>query len=207
VGAEALMEIRKPRPLFRRELRDGPAHPLGERVLVREFPIEGKTEGGLELADVAKERYFGGTLIAAGDQAADKLYDLGVEIGDEIWYGKYAGLVQEWQHIAGADNPKCPHDGSWDYVAKTDPRWKKIGIEPDDNVTLRACAACETLKVTERVIALAVDDLCLNVDLQARLESGEMQRERQETEDGRTRYVILRNGKRPDNFEIKKEKV
>lgn len=183
--------ISKPRPLFRRQLRNAPAHPLGNRVLVREFPVESKTEGGLVKPDVARERYFAGTLIAAGDQAADRLYDLGVEIGDEIWYGKYAGLVQEWQHIVGNDKTACPHEGAWDLIPHSDPRWKSVG-EPNENIKLRSCRACETLMVTERVIVLSVDDMCLNVDLQMRLEVGEMVRVRGQDPDGRTRYVIER---------------
>lgn len=183
--------ISKPRPLFRRQLRNAPAHPLGNRVLVREFPVESKTEGGLVKPDVAKERYFAGTLVAAGDQAADRLYDLGVEIGDEIWYGKYAGLVQEWQHIVGDDKPLCPHDSAWDFVPQTDKRWKLVG-EANENVKLRSCRSCETLLVTERVIVLSVDDMCLNVDLQLRLESGYMVRVRGADAEGRTRYVIER---------------
>jgi co-chaperonin GroES (HSP10) len=192
--------ISKPRPLFRRALKESPAHPLGNRVLVREFPVESKSEGGLETPDVAKTRYFAGTLVAAGDQAADRLYDLGVEIGDEVWYGKYAGLIQEWQHITGPDDPACLHQSTWDYVAKTDPRWVGVG-EPNDNLTLRECRACGTLKVTERMIVLSVDDIVLDVDLQERLESGLLVRRRGETADGRTRYYLERPPGRPDAFE------
>lgn len=185
------MIISKPRPLFRRQLKESPAHPLGARVLVREFPVESKSQGGLETPDVAKERYFAGTLIAAGDQAADRLYDLGVELGDEVWYGKYAGLVQAWQHIVGPDKESCAHFGVWDFVPKTDPAWSLVG-EPNENMELRSCRECSTLKVSERVIVLSVDDICLDVDLQARLESGAMVRLRGETQDGRTCYYITR---------------
>lgn len=183
--------ISKARPLFRRELTRAPAHPLGERVLVREFPVSSKTEGGLETPDVAKERYFAGILVAVGDQAADKLWDLGVEVGDEVWYSKYAGLVEEWHHVVGPDDPKCPHDSAWEFVPKDDPRWGPVG-EPNENMTLRACRSCGTAKLSERVIVMAADDICLDVDLQVRLESGEMERRRNIDGDGRTRYEIVR---------------
>lgn len=187
------MIISKARPLFRRHLRMAPAHPLGERVLVREFPPESKSEGGIETPDTAKMRYFAGTLIAAGDQAADKLWDLGVEIGDEIWYGKYAGLLEEWHHIVGPDNPNCDHGGAWEFVPKDDTRWRANLGEPNENMTLRSCRACgDTLKVTERVIVLSVDDMVMDVDLQVRLESGEMRRVRDYDADDRTRYRIER---------------
>lgn len=194
--------INKPRPLFRRELQNAPAHPLGERVLVREFPVAEKSAGGIDIPDVAKEHYFAGTLVAVGDQAADRLYDLGVELGDEVLYAKYAGLIQEWQHVVGKDNDKCAHDGVMEFVPAHDPRWKLLGGS-NENTKLRACRTCETLVVSERVIILQVDDLCLDVDLQARLESGVMKRERQETPDGKTRYVIVRDENRADAFETK----
>lgn len=193
--------ISKPRPLFRRELKLAPAQPLGERVLVREFPIESMSEGGLEMPETARQRYFAGTLIAVGDQAADKLWDLGVEIGDEIWYGKYAGLIEEWHHIVGKDKHRCPHDGAWELVPKDDPRWQEIGAAPNDNMKLRACRACETLRVTERIVVLSVDDLVVDVDLQLRLEQGDMKRVRNEDAEGRTRYQIERLGNRGDSFE------
>ena len=194
--------VSNPRPLFRRELRHAPGVPLGSRVLVREFAPESKTEGGLAVAETAKERYFAGVIVAAGDQAADKLYDLGVELGDEIWYGKYAGLIQEWQHIVGEDRAGCPHDSAWEYVTKDDKRWAAQGGH-DDNRTLRACRSCGTLKLAERVIVLAVDDLCIDVDLQLRLERGEMERKRGADPEGRTRYFIDHH-ERPDSFERKR---
>lgn len=200
------LTINNPRPLFRRELRQAPGLPLGNRVLVREFPPESKTEGGLELAETSKERYFAGTLLAAGDQAADRLYDLGVELGDEVWFGKYAGLIQEWQHIVGeVDIKECPHTGAWDLVPRDDQRWRFAGT-PDDNRSLRACRSCGTLKLTERVIVMSVDDLCVDVDLQWRLETGEMRRHRGVTEDGATRYITGRTASvgNVDCFEMKK---
>lgn len=192
--------VNNPRPLFRRELRDAPGVPLGARVLVREFAAESQSEGGLALAETAKERYFAGTIVAAGDQAADRLYDLGVEIGDEVWFGKYAGLIQEWQHLVGRDNADCPHDSVFEAVTRDDKRWAGLGSK-DDNRTLRACRSCGTLKLTERVIVLAVDDLCVDVDLQVRLERGEVARKRGTDAEGRTRYYIERRHERPDSYE------
>ena len=85
----ARVTIRKPRPLFRPELRLAPGHPLGDRVLVREFPVESKTEGGLEIADVAKQHYFAGTLIAAGSAAVVSIYTIGY-LNTEAGGGQYA---------------------------------------------------------------------------------------------------------------------
>jgi co-chaperonin GroES (HSP10) len=197
--------VSNPRPLFRRELREAPGLPLGARVFVREFAAESKTEGGLDVAETAKERYFAGIIVAAGDQAADKLYDLGVELGDEIWFGKYAGLIQEWQHIVGRDNADCLHDSAWEYVTRDDKRWAGLGSK-DDNRTLRACRSCGTLKLVERVLVMAVDDLCVDVDLQVRLERGEVVRKRGTDAEGRTRYYVERRHGRSDSFEIERTK-
>lgn len=192
--------INRPRPLFRPELKTGPAHPFGDRVLVREFPVESKTEGGLEIADVAKQHLFAGTLIAVGDQAADRLYDLGAEIGDEVWYAKYAGVIQKWQHIVAAgSDPACEHRGAWEFVPKDDPVWSIVG-EPNENMELRACRTCGAKKLSERVIIMSVDDIHLNVDVLCRIERGELVRKRGVTSDQKTRYYLERVP-RPDTFE------
>lgn len=187
------VKIKNPKPLFRRHLRTAPAHALGDRILVREFPVESVTEGGLHIPETAKERYMAGQLLSAGDKAADKLYDLGVEIGDEIWYAKYAGIIQEWQHIVGDDVETCDHDGVWDFVSASESaKWSNVGFKPNENTKLRECRACGTLKVTERVIAMSVDDICVDVDLLERLETGQMRRLRGKDPEGRTRYYIER---------------
>lgn len=198
--------ISKPRPLFRPELQKAPAHPMGARVLVREFPVASKTEGGLAVADVAKKRYFAGELIAVGDQAADKLYDLGAEIGDEVWYAQYAGLVEEWQHIvAPGSDTNCAHDSTWEFVPRDDKAWEVVG-EPNDNMQLRSCRTCGAKKLAERVLVLNVDDMILNVDVQARLERGDLRRVRGEDSEGRTRYYLERkNMESKDTFEIGEE--
>lgn len=194
------LTVKNPRPLFRRNLRMAPGHPRGDRIIVREFPVESTTEGGLALADTAKERYMAGTIVAAGDQAADAMWDGGDLIGDEIWYAKYAGVIQEWQHIAGKDDLNCAHDGSWDYVPAEDKRWLETEFVPNENTKLRACRTCGTLKVSERVIVMAVSDIHVNVDLQCRLEAGTMRRVRGHTADLKTKYFIERDDER-DCFE------
>lgn len=200
--------ISKSRPAFRRTLRTGPGHPFGERILVREFAPESQAEGSaIALPEDAKARCMAGVIVAVGDQAADKLRDLGAEIGDEVWYAKYAGVIQEWHHIVGKDNEACPHDSAWDFVPGTDKRWAALGV-PDDNRRLRSCRSCETLRLTERVIVMAVEDIHVNVDVLERIECGELVRRRGEVRQpgdepgtGQTRYYIERREKRPDTFE------
>jgi co-chaperonin GroES (HSP10) len=192
--------IKHARPLFRRQLREAPAHPLGDRVLVWAFPPEKVTEGGIHIAEKAKKKYMAGILIAAGDQAADKLRDIGVELGDEVWYAQYAGLIEAWHHIVGEDKADCPHDTVWEHVPATDPRWEPHG-GPNDGRELRACRACGTLKLSEEVIVMDVADVCLDVSLQERFERREIIRYRDYDDDGRTRYMLDRRIPRPDSFE------
>lgn len=196
--------IKHARPLFRRHLRNAPAHPLGDRVLVWEFPPETITEGGIHRAEKAQKKYMAGILIGAADQAADKLRDIGVELGDEVWYAQYAGLLEAWHHIVGEDDTSCPHDSVWEIVPAKDPRWEPYGA-PTEGRELRACRGCGTLKLSEPVYVMDVADLCLDVTLQERFERGELVRHRDEQVDGRTRYYLERVVPRPDSFETKGE--
>lgn len=68
--------------------------PLDDRVLVEQCQAEEKTAGGIVLPDTAKEKPQRGKVVAVG---TGKLMDSGqrgkmsVTVGDEIFYGKYAG--------------------------------------------------------------------------------------------------------------------
>lgn len=195
------MIVSKANPLFRAGLKRAPGHPIGDRILVRPLPVMKQSEGGLLIPDNAKERQFAGILIAAGDKAADVLWDYGIDQGDEVWYAKYAGVIEEWQHIVkeGTD-PSCPHDGSWDIVPSGDKRWDVIKA-PDVDMQLRSCRTCGVLKLSERVNVMSVDDILMDIDLQARLEAGTYKRTRAATEDGKTRYLIERNEGAKDQWE------
>lgn len=197
--------IGKSQGLFRADLRQRPAQPLGDRVFVRPHPIEDVTEGGLAKPEIAKERQYAGTLLAAGDQAADKLYELGVEIGDEIWYAKYAGIIEEWHHIVKDGAPECTHDSAWDFVSKDSADWS-YAPKKDDDTKLRACRTCGALRVTERVILMSTDDLACDVDLQRRLEAGAVKRVRGVTDDGRPRYYIEYAKDHMDGYESRKDR-
>jgi chaperonin GroES len=69
--------------------------PLDDRVVVEPLEAEETTAGGILLPDTARERPQRGTVIAVG---AGKLLDSGkrgelaVSVGDEVIYGKYAGM-------------------------------------------------------------------------------------------------------------------
>lgn len=200
-------KIKKAKSVFRRALRTAPAHPRGDRILVRAQAPESESEGGIAYAEKAKERPMVGWIVTAGLKALDVMYDNDDQIGDMILYAKYAGCVEDWKHIVGPDDVKCPHDGAKDYVpqpsavleglgSKRDPavdrKWACVPGGPTDNVTLQECRACGTLIVTERMIVMNVEDIMLNIDSQERLESGEISIVRGVDPDGRTQHVIER---------------
>ena len=63
--------------------------PLADRVLVEPKEAETKTASGLYIPDTAKEKPQEGKVIAAGPGKKDE--PMGMEVGDEVIYGKYAG--------------------------------------------------------------------------------------------------------------------
>jgi chaperonin GroES len=69
-------------------------NPLDDRVVVRTNEAEETTAGGIVLPDAAQEKPQRGTVVAVGpgrllDSGARSA--VGVEIGDEILFGKYGG--------------------------------------------------------------------------------------------------------------------
>jgi chaperonin GroES len=68
--------------------------PLDDRVVVRTLEAEEKTAGGIVLPDAAKEKPQRGKVLAVGP---GRLLDsgervaIGVQIGDEVLFGKYGG--------------------------------------------------------------------------------------------------------------------
>ncbi len=68
--------------------------PLDDRIVIEQCEAEEKTAGGIVLPDTAKEKPQRGRVVATGP---GKLLDSGqrgamsVKVGDEVFYGKYAG--------------------------------------------------------------------------------------------------------------------
>lgn len=75
-----------------------PVFPIGDRVVVERLGEEEvKTQGGLILPSVAADKTAFGVILAAGPEAHDVLYSVGIEIGDNIVFGKFAPEVMRWQ--------------------------------------------------------------------------------------------------------------
>ena len=72
--------------------------PLDDRILVEVADAEEVTAGGIVLPDTAQEKPQRGKIIATGP---GKLLDSGergeleVNVGDEVYYGKYSGTEVE----------------------------------------------------------------------------------------------------------------
>ena len=72
--------------------------PLQDRVIVKQSDAEEKTKSGILLPDSAKEKPTKGKVIAAGPGKLDdkgKPMEIGVRVGDSVYYGKYAGTDVE----------------------------------------------------------------------------------------------------------------
>ena len=73
--------------------------PTEDRVLVEPVEADEKTTGGIILPDSAREKPQRGMVIAVGP---GKLLDsgrrgeMGVSLGDEVFYGKYSGTEIEF---------------------------------------------------------------------------------------------------------------
>ena len=68
--------------------------PLQDRVIVKQSEAETKTKSGIVLPDSAKEKPTRGKVISVGPGKLDdngKPMELGVRVGDTIYYGKYSG--------------------------------------------------------------------------------------------------------------------
>lgn len=152
---------------------------IGERVIVRQRPDE-KFSRVIHLLQDTRERSYQGVIIAAGDQAAAQLWDRGVECGDWVWYGKHAGVWEEWQHYLRGDD-SCDHEWDW--------------INPDVKGTrAKWCCKCDAILVVEELIVMNAKDIFGSIDLQVRLERGEVSRYRSVDADGKPVYLIRRAG-------------
>ena len=73
--------------------------PTEDRVLVEPSQAEDKTVGGIILPDTAREKPQRGTVVAAGPGKmldSGKRGEMSVGVGDEVFYGKYAGTEVEF---------------------------------------------------------------------------------------------------------------
>jgi len=76
--------------------------PLLDRVLVKRLELEEKSEGGIYIPDVAKEKAQTGKVIAVGTGKVlndGTVQKMNVKIGDIVFLPKYAGTEANKDHI------------------------------------------------------------------------------------------------------------
>ena len=72
-----------------------PYGPKGKVCLVYRLPPETRSAGGIIFAEAHQEQQQVGVLIAAGLTARDEMKDHLVELGDTVYFGRFAGYDQE----------------------------------------------------------------------------------------------------------------
>ena len=73
--------------------------PMDDRVLVNPCEADETTTGGIILPDTAREKPQRGVVIATGPGKlldSGKRGEMSVRVGDEVFYGKYAGTQVEF---------------------------------------------------------------------------------------------------------------
>lgn len=158
-----------------------PAAPVGDRVLLLQDPPMDKTEYGIIIPDEGKLRPSTGVLLSAGLAALDKLYDNGIEMGDHVMWGKFAGVIYEWDHLL--NEPKNPCE---------EHNWTR-GKNPRDRTAAHTCDVCGADRLVECVILANVDDIQCSVGLEERKRAGAVRYKRAQREDnGATQHIIIR---------------
>lgn len=74
-----------------------PYLPQGNNVLIYRIPSEDISAGGIIIPDEHKEPKPMGVLIGAGLAARDVMESSLIELGDIVWFGRFAGWEKEIQ--------------------------------------------------------------------------------------------------------------
>lgn len=110
-----------------------PYLPIGKNVLIFRIPEEERTAGGIIIPDAVKEPKSQGVLLAAGLAALDILDHHLVEIGDIVWFGKYAGWDSEVRREAETRGTKILQVKVEDVLGSVDARERVSGYAVDLN--------------------------------------------------------------------------
>ncbi len=68
--------------------------PLGDRVVLKQSPVEETTKSGIVLPGQSKEKPVYATVVEVGpgEEKDGKLVPMNVKVGDKVIYTKYAGM-------------------------------------------------------------------------------------------------------------------
>lgn len=155
-----------------------PALPENDRIMVLPDAPAKTTEGGIDIPDVAQRHANYGTIVAAGLKATDVLHDNGGRIGDRVWFGQYAGVIEEWDHVTKAGKKAdCEHD------------WARAPEFASPRRSGYKCS-CGAVRMQEPLLVMNVEDILANVTKAERVRSGETILVRGATAEGRTQHVF-----------------
>ena len=159
-----------------------PGMPARDKIFVRRDLPQETSEGGIIIPDKAQKLAHFGTIIHAGLDARDKMYDNGHEIGDYIWFGQFASILGEWDHYTDdIVDLTCAHD--WD---------RDTSVGSSEWLRGFRCSKCRAGRVQEAIAVMSIDDIQVNRDLEARLRVGAVRIVRGKTSEGQTQHVIRR---------------
>jgi co-chaperonin GroES (HSP10) len=161
-----------------------PAQPRGHRMMCKPNPPKTESDCGIIIPDTAQILPVIGVIIHAGLNARDAMYDHGDEIGDTVWWGKFAGVMEEWDRIVEDGNKKgCDHD-----------TWNRLP-SPGKNVHRFECTACKAVRQVDPLVVINHDDILCNVTAERRRDSGVYSIARGKTSSGTTQHFIDRKDK------------
>lgn len=75
--------------------------PLGNRVIVERIEAEEVSQGGIIIAEAAREKPIRGIVVAVGEGAIrpdGTVTPMNLRVGDEVVYGRYSGVDVELNH-------------------------------------------------------------------------------------------------------------
>ncbi len=159
-----------------------PSLPEGDRIMVQPEEPQNETEGRLVIPEIAQRHANVGRIVAAGLKALDILVDNGGKVGDRIWFGQYAGVWEEWDHIV-----KAGGDASCKHV-----EWSR---EPSLSGIRRngyKCDSCGALRKQEPLLIMNIGDVLANADKAERVRNGEVVLILGASFDGKTQHVYQR---------------
>lgn len=173
-----------------------PACPNNDRIMIQPDHVKEETETGLIIPEIAQKRANFGTIIHGGLKARDMLHDNGHQIGDHVWFGQFAGVWEEWDHITKlGDIGNCKHED-----------WSRAP-SPGDRMQAFTCSRCGAYRLKEPVLIMNVEDILANESLERRIESGDSGILPGKTADGVTQHFIARRTDSPINSTEKRHAV
>lgn len=153
-----------------------PGMPAGDVIMIKRDPPVETSEGGIIIPMTAQSLECFGTILHAGLQARDVMWDNGHDVGDYVAFGKFASVLGEWDRLETAPDPKCKHDWS---RAEVENEWRRRFV----------CSLCSAKRIQEAIAIMKVEDIKVNFTAEERIRKGEMRIVRVKTTDGTQHQV------------------